>query len=156
MLTFEEKIAIIEKNFPMLVKNPVSLGRVNYKYLHSCVDKQNLVYHLHPNGNGFVYTEQIPDMKKEKNGYTNIRDYHEDALIALIKKSIQSVEAIEKVEEIYQEIWKNKEGQILLLIEENEQFNVYAGKQLDGTFNSYGEAAEYLDEEGFMFESESK
>ena len=27
--------------------------------------------------------------------------------------------------------------------------NVYAGVNLDGTFNSYPEAAEYLDEEGF-------
>ena len=80
MLTFEEKTKIIEAHFPMLMKTPVSLGRFNYKYLDSAVKKQNIIYHMHPNGNGFVYTERIPNMKSEKNGYTNIRNYQEKEL----------------------------------------------------------------------------
>lgn len=155
MLTFEQKIELIEKNFPMLVKNIVSLNRVNYKYPDSAVDKENIIYHLHPNGNGFVYTDQISGMAKQKNGYTNIRDYSAEELLTLITKALDSVKPKEAPEpEIYQERWINEDGQILLLVEEGEQFNVYAGEQLDGTFNSYGEAAEFLDEEGFSFESE--
>ncbi len=153
MLTFEEKTKIIEAHFPMLMKTPVSLGRFNYKYLDSAVKKQNIIYHMHPNGNGFVYTERIPNMKSEKNGYTNIRNYQEKELIALIQASIQSVQIIDETNEIYQELWKNQNGQTLLLVEENEQFHVYAGNQLNGIFCSYGKAAQYLDEEGFIFEA---
>ena len=34
-------------------------------------------------------------------------------------------------------------------MQEEDMWSVYAGRNLDGAFNSYGEAAEYLNEEGF-------
>ncbi|MGQ0517887.1 hypothetical protein ACT453_49800, partial [Bacillus sp. D-CC] len=54
MLTFEEKLSIIE-SFPELERKNVSLKRVNFHFEESRLDKKNVVYHLHPNGNGFVY-----------------------------------------------------------------------------------------------------
>ena len=54
MLTFEEKTAIIE-SFPELTKKDVSLKRVNYHFEGSLYDKKTVIYHLHPNGNGFVF-----------------------------------------------------------------------------------------------------
>lgn len=54
MLTFEEKLSIIE-TFPELQRKDVSLGRVNFHYPDSVQEKKIVVQHLHPNGNGFVY-----------------------------------------------------------------------------------------------------
>lgn len=54
MLTFEEKLSIIE-TFPELQRKDVSLGRVNFHYPESVQEKKIVVQHLHPNGNGFVY-----------------------------------------------------------------------------------------------------
>ena len=48
MLTFEEKLAIIE-SFPELERKNVSLGRVNFHFEGSIYEKKNVVYHLHPN-----------------------------------------------------------------------------------------------------------
>lgn len=58
MLTFEEKLAIIE-SFPELERVNVSLGRVNFQFNESVYEKKNVVYHLHPNGNGFVYAGRL-------------------------------------------------------------------------------------------------
>ena len=55
MLTFEEKLAIIE-SFPELEKRTVSMGRINFHYEESASDKKNVVYHLHPMGTA-LYTE---------------------------------------------------------------------------------------------------
>ena len=43
----------------------------------------------------------------------------------------------------------NQDRQTLILVHEEDMWSVYAGLNLDGAFNSYGEAAEYLNEEGF-------
>ncbi|PGS56815.1 hypothetical protein [Bacillus sp. AFS041924] len=151
MLTYEEKLAIIE-SFPELTKKSVSLGRTNFQYEESLKEKKNVVYHLHPNGNGFVYAEGIKGYKTNDKGMVNIRDFSEDELRTILTKSIDSlsVEPIfEEDEEEVEEIWVNANGQILKLVSEMDMWNVYAGENLDGTFNSYGEACEYLDEEGF-------
>lgn len=153
MLTFEEKIAIIE-SFPELTKKSVSLGRINFQYEESLKEKKNVVFHLHPNGNGFVYAEGIKGYRKNDKGMVNIRDFSEEELRFIITKSIESLSVdstIKEDEEEVEEIWVNSNGQILKLISEMDMWNVYAGENLDGTFNSYGEAAEYLDEEGFSF-----
>ncbi|MDF2904671.1 MAG: hypothetical protein K0S25_2309 [Bacillus sp. (in: firmicutes)] len=41
----------------------------------------------------------------------------------------------------------------LILIQEDDMWNVYAGLNLDGTFPSYNEAKQYLLEEGFRKQS---
>ena len=58
MLSFEEKLAIAD-SFPELERKNVSMKRVNYHYEESMFDKKTVVYHLHPNGNGFVYADQM-------------------------------------------------------------------------------------------------
>ncbi len=72
MLTFEQKLAIIE-SFPELSRHNVSLKRVNFHYEASLHDKKTVVYHLHPNGNGFVFAAFLKGYQKDDKGYVNIR-----------------------------------------------------------------------------------
>lgn len=152
MLTFEEKLAIIT-SFPALKRKDVSLGRINFHYEESTSDKKNVVYHLHPNGNGFVYAEHIHGFATNDKGFVNIRDFSEEQLRSIIERSIRglskSTTAEEHIEEHQPEEWVNDEGHTLILIEEEDMWNVYAGDLLDGTFVSYNQALGYLDEEGF-------
>ncbi|OLO39100.1 hypothetical protein BTR23_08525 [Alkalihalophilus pseudofirmus] len=153
MLTFEEKLAIIE-SYNLLTRKDVSLNRVNFQYEESQSEKKNVVYHLHPNGNGFVFAGHLKGYKTDQKGMVNIRDYTEEELRTIIEKSIHSLDAEiqpaqEEVNEITEETWINRDKQSLVLIFEDDMWNVYAGLNLDGTFNSYGEAVAYLDEEGF-------
>jgi hypothetical protein len=155
MLTFEQKMAIIE-SFDELEKKNVSLGRVNYHYEDSASDKKNVVYHLHPNGNGFVYAERMNEYgyRTDAKGMINIRDFSEDELRDIITQSIASLRenAMEEAAIIggnVEERWVNEDGHILILLEEDDMWNVYAGLNLDGTFPSYNEAKQYLMEEGF-------
>lgn len=85
MLDYEQKLAIIE-SFPELEKKEVSLGRVNFQYSGSVADKKNVVYHLHPNGNGYVYAKGIGGYETDAKGMVNIRDFSEEDLQAIIKK----------------------------------------------------------------------
>jgi hypothetical protein len=153
MLTFEEKLAIIE-SFPELERRNVSMARINFHYEASASDKKNVVYHLHPNGNGFVYGKELKGYKKDEKGIVNIRDFSADELRTIIQKSILSLTqetTIEApiIEEQKEEKWINQDRQTLILVHEEDMWSVYAGLNLDGAFNSYGEAAEYLNEEGF-------
>ncbi|TLS35985.1 hypothetical protein [Pseudalkalibacillus caeni] len=152
MLTFEEKLAVIE-SFPELKRKDVSLGRVNFHYEDSAIDKKNVVYHLHPNGNGFVYAELIGSYKTDERGMVNIRDFSERRLHRIIELAIESMasDADEKSVEtdFTEERWVNAENHSLMLVKEEDLWNVYAGLNLDGTFTTYGEATEYLEEEGF-------
>ncbi|MDG4657608.1 hypothetical protein P6P90_14355 [Ectobacillus antri] len=151
MLTFEEKLAIVS-SFSELERKNVSLGRVNFHFEGSVKEKKVVVYHLHPNGNGFVYGEYLNGYEMNDKGMVNIRDFSADALRTIIEQSILSLS--EKEVEVsdkpaFEEEWINEEGHTLMLVEEDDLWNVYAGLNLDGTFNSYREAAQYLDEEGF-------
>ncbi len=153
MLTFEEKLAIIE-SFPELQRKNVSLGRINFHFEESVSDKKNVVYHLHPNGNGFVYAEYVHGYKTNDKGMVNIRDFSAEELRTVIQKSILSLsqsttDEVVSVAQNEEEQWINEENHTLILVEEDDMWNVYAGLNLDGTFNSYREAAQYLDEEGF-------
>ncbi|MED1472210.1 hypothetical protein [Bacillus salipaludis] len=155
MLTFEEKLAIIETN-PELERVNVSLGRVNFQFNESVYDKKNVVYHLHPNGNGFVYAGRIPNYKTDDKGMVNIRDYSAEDLKQLIKDAITSLSAVEKpiaeaaiIGDLEEERWVNKENETLLLINEDETWNIYFGLNLEETFSTYEEAEVFLVEEGF-------
>lgn len=154
MLTFEQKLAIIE-TFPELERKDVSLGRVNFHYPESVSDKKNVVYHLHKNGNGFVYAEGIPGYRVDAKGMINIREFSEEELRTVIKKSIEILsvlpeEDLFKPTDSEEEVWKNQEGHSLTVLLEEDMWNVYAGLNLDGTFPSYNEAKSYLMEEGFF------
>lgn len=154
MLSFEEKLAIVE-SFPQLTRKNVSLGRVNFHYEESAADKKIVVYHLHPNGNGFVYAEYINGYEPDEKGMVNIRDFSAKELRNIIEQSIQSLAPRTAAESAIvgesddEEYWINDENHTLILIYEDEMWNVYAGLNLDGTFTSYSEATQYLKEEGF-------
>ncbi|AIF42813.1 hypothetical protein [Virgibacillus sp. SK37] len=145
MLTFEEKLAIIE-SFPDLIRHDVSLGRVNFHYEESVLEKKIVVYRLHPNGNGFVYAGEMTDIyPTDTKGMVNIRDFSEKELRQIIQQSISSLSEQEPLTEN----WADKEGNTLTLIHEYETWDIYAGDMLDATYPTYNGAADYLQQEGF-------
>jgi hypothetical protein len=155
MLTFNEKLAIIE-SFSELERKNVSLGRINFQFPNSISDKKNIVYHLHPNGNGFVYAGQLEKYETDEKGMVNIRDFSADQLRQLLKQSIQALSPIEitAAEEAIigdsnEERWVDGENNPLILINENDSWNIYFGLNLDASFDTYQEAEEFLQEEGF-------
>lgn len=152
MLSFEQKLAIIE-SFAELERKDVSLGRVNFQYPGSVHDKKNVVYHLHPNGNGFVYAGLLPDCPADDKGFVNIRDLPEHELRSLIADSIRSLStAAEPAQASGQrrsERWTGTGNQSLTLKFEDDFWYIFAGLNLDSVFETYEEAVEYLQEEGF-------
>lgn len=160
MLSFEEKLAIAD-SFPELERKDVSMGRVNYHYDQSISDKKTVVYHLHPNGNGFVYAGQLKTYKTDDKGMVNIREFNEEELRAIIADSIHSLSPTEvspttdseelDEEQLEEELWVNDKKQTLSLIceKEDQMWYIYAGENLDSAFETYEEAEEYLLEEGF-------
>ncbi|TXC89577.1 hypothetical protein FS935_17005 [Metabacillus litoralis] len=151
MLTFEEKLAIIE-SFPELERNDVSLRRVNFHYNDSSYDHKNVVYHLHPNGNGFVYAGKMTGFETNDKGMVNVRDFTEKELHEIIRNSILSLTSkkTEDSDEPTEEVWMNDNTVTLTVIQEEDLWNVYSEDGgLDGTFNSYKEATNYLEAEGF-------
>lgn len=140
MLSFEQKIALIEQ-FPVLERRDVSLGRVNYHYPQSSFEKKTVIYHLHPNGNGFLYAGQIPGASTDGKGFMNIRDCSADELCSLIAQAIESL--------TLPGTWANTDGDTLRLVFENELWYIYAGEEIEMAFETEEEAHEYLAEEGF-------
>ncbi|MCY7484214.1 hypothetical protein M5X06_05020 [Paenibacillus alvei] len=156
MLTFEQKLAVIE-SFPELQRNNVSLGRVNFHYEDSVVEKKTVVYHLHPNGNGFVYAGYVSGYDTDAKGMVNIREYSEEELRKLIQASIDSMSpapleadiAEEETTEVKKVRYINDNNETLWLEYDFELWNIYAGESLEMTFETREEAEEYLLEEGF-------
>ncbi|SDP29342.1 hypothetical protein [Halobacillus aidingensis] len=148
MLTFEEKLNIIEE-FPELEKKEISLGRVNFHYEESVYDKKVVVYRLHPNGNGFVYAGEMDDYATDDKGMVNIKEMSADELRTLIREAIESLSLSPAEKNPVMEEWLNDNDQSLVLMREEDGFHVYAEEQLEGTFNSYEEAVNFLEQEGF-------
>lgn len=148
MLTFEEKLNIIEE-FPELEKKEISLGRLNFHFEESLYDKKIVVYRLHPNGNGFVYAGEIEGYPTDEKGMVNIKDMNTEELRSLIRDAIDSLSLSPAEKNPVMEEWLNKNDQALVLMREEDGFNVYAEEQLEGTFNSYEEAVNFLEQEGF-------
>lgn len=154
MLTFEEKTAIIE-SFPELTKKDVSLKRVNYHFEESLYDKKTVIYHLHPNGNGFVFVGDLKKYNADNKGLLNIREVSEADLREMIKDSIGilSEEEVFEEEAVEEQVWNNREGQELKLIHEDTLWNIYHGTNLEESYESYDVAEEYLLSEGFRTSS---
>jgi hypothetical protein len=104
-----------------------------------------------------VYSGQLTKYETDEKGMTNIRDFSERELKEIISEAIQSL-TVEKqqtiaeqaiVGENQEERWINQEKQQLIVIFENEAWNIYFGLNLDATFDTYEEAEEYLTEDGF-------
>ena len=148
MLTFEEKLAVIEE-FPELTRKDVSMKRVNFHFEDSLYEKTTVVYHLHPNGNGFVYTGSLQAYEANQKGLVNIRDFTRDELMEIVRASIDLLATEEVAAPPVEELWKDPEGHSLQLIEEDDRWNIYAGDNLEDSFGGYDEAALYLREEGF-------
>ncbi|WP_248929219.1 hypothetical protein [Paenibacillus hamazuiensis] len=153
MLSFDQKLEIIAE-FPELTRKDVSLGRVNFQYEDSAYDKKNIVYHLHPNGNGFVYAGHLHGYDTDERGLVNIRDYTADELRELIRASIHSLSPKTDREQALigegrEQRWKGPDNQTLLLVHEDELWYVYAGLNLESAFETEEEAIAYLKEEGF-------
>ncbi|GFN31746.1 hypothetical protein [Paenibacillus xylaniclasticus] len=170
MLTFEQKLSIIQ-SFPQLQRKDVSLGRINFQYEESLHERKNVVYHLHPNGNGYVYAGLLDDERKDAKGLVNIRDLDEAELRSLLERSISSLSvpdpskpapaASGNAEEAaltqgtadvqQQQLWQDKQGNTLVLRYEDDAdlWYVWALDALDSAFETMAEAVEYLKEEGF-------
>ncbi|MGM0753720.1 MAG: hypothetical protein ACQET6_17555 [Bacillota bacterium] len=149
MLAFEDKLTIIEE-FPELTRKDVSLNRVNFHFEDSLYDKTTVVYHLHPNGNGFVYMGSLPGYEANQKGLVNIRDFSADELRVIIRASIDHLATEEEIVPPVEQLWKDADGHSLTLLEEDDRWNIYAGDNLEDSFGGYDEAALYLREEGFL------
>ncbi|MCS7458654.1 hypothetical protein N0M98_00765 [Paenibacillus doosanensis] len=157
MLTFEQKLAVVE-SFPELQRKDVSLGRVNFQYEDSAYDRKNVVYHLHKNGNGFVYAGHLKGYATDEKGLVNIRDFSEEELRGLLTASIRSLSpstpqnakrSSSEPAEGGEELWIGPENHTLRLYYEDELWYLYDRHNLESAFETYEEAEEYLREEGF-------
>ena len=137
------------EEFPELEKKEISLGRVNFHYEESVYDKKIVVYRLHPNGNGFVYAGEMDDYATDDKGMVNIKEMSADELRTLIREAIESLSLSPAEKNPVMEEWLNDNDQSLVLMREEDGFHVYAEEQLEGTFNSYEEAVNFLEQEGF-------
>lgn len=163
MLTFEQKLAILD-SYPQLERKNVSLGRVNYHYEESQHEKKTIAFHLHPNGNGFVYAGLLQGYETNDKGFVNIRDYSESELRQLLEASMSSLSDFvpeapvaskkkKKSAASADSHWVNQEGHILTLKLEDDLWYVYAGLSLEMAFETLEEAKEYLAEEGFTLQA---
>lgn len=155
MLSFEEKLAIAD-SFPELQRKNVSLGRVNYHFEASVHDKKTVIYHLHPNGNGYVYAGLLKGYDTDEKGLVSIRELSADDLRSLIGQSIRSLATHGagrpgKAAQAGEELWTNSKKQSLKLKfeDEDQMWYIFSGMDLDSVFETYEEAKEYLEEEGF-------
>ena len=157
MLTFEQKLSILDE-FPELERKTVSLGRVNYHYENSLYDKKTVAYHLHPNGNGYVYAGLLQGYPTDEKGLVNIREFSAEDLRRLVGESIRSLTerdepaaapAKPRRKPAKDQQWSNPEGQTLLLKFEDDLWYIYAGLSLESAFETFEEAEAYLQEEGF-------
>ncbi|MFD0590436.1 hypothetical protein ACFQZE_20820 [Paenibacillus sp. GCM10027627] len=166
MLTFDQKLSIIA-SFPELQRKDVSLGRVNFHYEESAHEKKTVVYHLHPNGNGFVFAGLLNDVETDAKGMANIREFSEEGLKSLIARSIESLspgqagaasDDNESPDDEGQyrpsqaEFWRGPGGARLTLLFEDDLWYVYAGKELEMAFETHSEAVQYMADEGFRRE----
>ncbi|OPG97440.1 hypothetical protein B2I21_16390 [Chryseobacterium mucoviscidosis] len=165
MLNVEQKLEVLQ-SYPQLQRKDVSLGRVNFHYEDSAYDKKIVAFHIHPNGNGYIYAGLLPNYKTDDKGFVNIRDYSEADLRTLLDETIKAMSynpnAAESKEpeqvkaaptlattSVGGGTWVDEDGHTLTLKYEDDMWYVYSGLNLDMAFESRSEAGEYLKDEGF-------
>lgn len=162
MLSFEQKLSIVE-SFPELQRKDVSLRRINFHYEESAHEKKTVVYHLHPNGNGFVFAGLVRGVETDDKGLVNIRDFEADELRSLIEKSVSSlaiappekplsakqIKAAKRDKQPHEQYWIGPDDAKLTLLFEEDLWYLYADLNLESAFETYEEALEYLEEEEF-------
>jgi hypothetical protein len=148
MLSFQEKLAILG-SFPQLERRDVSLGRVNFHYERSVIEKKNVGFHFHPNGNGYIFAGEIEGYETDEKGFVNVRDYSEEELRSLVEQSIQSLTGDASWVEGQEEQWFDSDRNMLMLKYEDDMWYIFSGLNLEMAFDTYEEAREYLKEEGF-------
>lgn len=162
MLSFEQKLSIVE-SFPELQRKDVSLGRINFHYEESAHEKKTVVYHLHPNGNGYVFAGLVRGVETDDKGLVNIRDFEADELRSLIEKSVSSlaiappekplsakqIKAAKRDKQPHEQYWIGPDDAKLTLLFEEDLWYLYADLNLESAFETYEDALEYLEEEEF-------
>lgn len=148
MLSFKEKLAIME-SFPQLERRDVSMGRVNFHYEKSVIEKKNVGFHFHPNGNGYIFAGEIGGVDTDEKGFVNIREYSEEELRSLVERAIESLTGDSSWEEGQEEKWFDSDRNELQLKFEDDMWYLFSGLNLEMAFETYEEAREYLKEEGF-------
>jgi hypothetical protein len=165
MLNVEQKLEVLQ-SYPQLQRKDVSLGRVNFHYEDSAYDKKIVAFHIHPNGNGYIYAGLLPNYETDDKGFVNIRDYSEADLRTLLDETIKAMSYNPNAEESKEPeqvkaaptlattsvgggTWVDEDGHTLTLKYEDDMWYVYSGLNLDMAFESRSEAGEYLKDEGF-------
>ncbi len=148
MLTFEEKLSIME-SFPELERRDVSLGRVNFHYDRSVLEKKNVGFHFHPNGNGYIFAGELEGYRTDDKGFVNVRDYSADELHSLVEQSIRSLTGEASWQDGQEEKWIDSDRTVLVLKFEDDMWYLFSGLNLEAAFETYEEARGYLKEEGF-------
>jgi hypothetical protein len=148
MLTFEQKLAILE-SFPQLERKNVSMGRVNFHYEQSVLEKKNVGFHFHPGGNGYIFAGEIDGYETDDKGFVNVRDYSEEELRSLVEQSIQSLTGEEDWTEGKEEKWVDADKVVLTLKFEDDMWYIFSGMNLEAAYETHEEAREYLRDEGF-------
>ncbi|MDF2725620.1 MAG: hypothetical protein K0Q59_5297 [Paenibacillus sp.] len=155
MLSFEQKLAVLDC-FTELQRKNVSLGRVNYHYEQSVHEKKTVAYHLHPNGNGFVYGALLKGYPTDDKGMVNIRDFTADELRTIVSQSIQSLSthsreaaAAKAGKPPKRQNWIGPGSHSLTVVFEEDVWYVYSGPNLDVAFETYEEVEQYMREEGY-------
>ncbi|ASS68947.1 MULTISPECIES: hypothetical protein [unclassified Paenibacillus] len=162
MLSFQEKLDILS-SFPELTRNDVSMGRVNFHFEGSQHEKKTVGYRLHPNGSGYIYAGLLKGYDTDDKGYASIRDLNEEQLRELAAASIESLSAppsgparepgqsrAARKRRMARTAWVSPEGDELELRCEDDLWYLYAGLSLEMAFETFEEAEEYLQEEGFQ------
>src|SRR5699024_9424594 len=98
----------------------------------------------------FVYVAGLPNYEVDGRGLVNIREATKEELINTIADSIQLLKTGDEVAEPVEEKWVDAEGTELVVIQEDDFWNVYHGLNLEESFGDYAELKAYLTEEQFI------
>lgn len=150
MLSFEEKKAIFD-DYPELEMREVSMGRLNYHFTGSAVDKTMVVKFLHPkSANAFVYAGYLPK-EETKEGYLSVHDMEEEEIRQAVEAAIDFLKkTADGFEEGYTECWQDdREDELLLKYSDGIWLIVLTTGSVEAVFKTKEAGEGYLIEEGF-------
>lgn len=153
MLSFDEKKAIFD-SYNELESREVSMGRVNYHFANSAVDKTTVVKFLHPkSANAFVYAGYLPKTET-KDGYLSVHDMEEAEIRSLVDAAIDFLKkTVDGFEEGYTERWHDdRQDELLLTYSHGTWLVILTTESVEAVFKTKEAAESYLVEEGFHLE----